>query len=99
VLQAFAIAPLRLLADKILILVCFLDPGQRSDAAFAKRGSLLAGPLAKRLCQSADENKQQDAVSHNETLLRCSFALLPKTRIVSACQTGREPWNFHGAMQ
>jgi len=92
-------APLRLLADKILILVCFLDPGQRSDAAFAKRGSLLAGPLAKRLCQSADENKQQDAVSHNETLLRCSFALLPKTRILSA-KIGRGlPWkNFRGGM-
>jgi hypothetical protein len=100
VLQAFAwLAPLRLLADKILILVCFLDPGQRSDAAFAKRGSLLAGPLAKRLCQSADENKQQDAVSHNETLLRCSFALLPKTRILSAKIGKGWPWkNFRGGV-
>jgi hypothetical protein len=41
-------APSWLLADNLLILVCFLDPGQRSYAAFAKRGSLLAGPLNQK---------------------------------------------------
>jgi hypothetical protein len=41
-------APPWLLADNLLILVCFLDPGQRSYAAFAKRDSLLAGPLNQK---------------------------------------------------
>jgi hypothetical protein len=51
-------APPWLYADNLLILVCFLDPGQRSHAAFAKRDSLLAGSLAKRLCQTNHEDKQ-----------------------------------------
>jgi len=67
-------APLRLLADKILILVCFLDPGQRSYAAFTKRGSLLAGPLVKRLCHHRRENKQNPGAWHRVRPLRCNFA-------------------------
>jgi hypothetical protein len=57
-------APPWLLADNVLILVLFpLDPGRRSGAAFTKRCSLLAGPLANRLCQGDCENKQNRRAS------------------------------------
>jgi len=72
-------APPWLYADNLLILVCFLDPGQRSFAAFAKRCSLLAGPLEQERMSDHGRKQTKPAVFRViAPLLRCNFAQAPK---------------------
>jgi hypothetical protein len=82
------------LADNVLFLVRFLDPGQRSFAAFAKRGSLLAGPLAQETMSEQIRKQTKPAGRAGEIVLRCNFARGPKTRLTCAqIKAGRKmPW-------
>jgi hypothetical protein len=72
-------APPRILADNVLFLVRFLDPGQRSFAAFAKRDSLLAGPLELETMPGRRRKQTKPTLFHaNEIVLRCNFAQASK---------------------